>query len=547
MRGNYDNSGKLVRLILRRERITSMVWIIVLVLFSMAVAPAMDNMFSEPGARTQFAESFNNPVMVAMMGPVYGTDNYTAGVMYAGTMLLWVLIAVAIMNIFLVVRHTRADEEWGRVEVIRSLPTGRLSILNATMVCAGIVNAVLAILLGLALAMMGIEGMSLTSSLHYGLIVGCAGFLFAAVAALFSQLSSNKSGATGLSFLALAVFYMVRAAGDMQGSDLLACISPLGLALRSQVYVENNIWPVFVLLLETVVIAAVAYALNSVRDMGQGFISARPGRSEASGRLLSPFGLAWRLLRNTLVIWIIVMYVLGASYGSVIADIPDFVGESPEYLQVIGIPEAIVKTMAESDKAQIIIDYFGVFVVTMMTLVCFIPVIIASLKLRSEEREGRAEQIFALAVPRLKYLAGYVILAVAASVLVPFAAAIGLYSATAMTGNNLLTIGGLIKAFMVYLPAIWVMIGVAVFLVGLAPRATGAVWGFYGFVFIVSLLGSMPDLLPEWLQSISPMKHIPKLPLDKITFAPLIILTVIACALSATGFVFLRKRDSVTV
>ena len=480
-----------------------------------------------------------------MMGPVYGTDNYTTGAMYAGTMLLWAIIAVAVMNIFLVVRHTRSDEEGGRVEVIRSLPTGRLSILNATMICAGIINAVLAILLGLALAAVGIDGMSFGASMLYGFLLGASGFVFAAVAALFSQLSSNKSGATGLSFLVLAVFYMIRAVGDMQGNDILACISPLGLAQRSQVYIENHIWPVFVLLLETIVVAAAAYALNSVRDMGQGFIHARPGRSAAAGRLLSPFGLSLRLLRNTVVIWVIAMYLLGASYGSVIADIPNFVGESPEYLQVIGIPESIVNTMTEADKASIIIDYFTVFVVMMMTLVCFVPVINASLKLRSEEREGRAEQIFALAVPRLKYLTGYVILAIATSILVPLASAVGLYSATAMPDNNLLTFGGLIQAFMVYLPAIWVIIGVAAFISGLLPKVTGIVWGYFGLIFIVSFLGGLPGLLPEWMQNISPMKHIPQLPLDEMTFTPLIILTVIACALSATGFVFFRKRDSV--
>ena len=545
MRGNFDNTFKLVKLILRRERIISVVWVIVLVLFSMAVAPAIGNMFSDLESREQFAQSFNNPVMVAMMGPVYGTDNYTSGVMYAGTMFLWVIIAVAIMNIFLVVRHTRADEEGGRVEVIRSLQTGRISILNATMICSGIVNAALAILLGLALSATGVEGMNLSASMLYGFIVGASGFVFAAVAALFSQLSSNRSGATGLSLLALGVFYIIRAAGDVQGNDLLACISPLGMAQRTQVFVENYIWPFLVLVLEAVIIAAAAYALNSVRDMGQGFIQARQGRSEASKRLLSPFGLSLRLLRNTLIIWIIVMYVLGASYGSVIADIPAFVGDSPEYLQVIGIPEAVVNTMTESDKAQIIIDYFGVFVVTMMILVCFIPVINASLKLRAEEREGRAEQIFALAVSRQKYLTGYVILAFLASVLIPIVTAAGLYTATAMADNNPFALGGLIKAFIVYLPAIWVMIGVAVFIAGLLPRATVAVWGYFGFIFVVSLLGGMPGLVPEWLQNISPMKHIPKLPLDEMTYTPLIVLTVIACALSAAGFVFLKKRDCI--
>ena len=546
MRGNFENTGRLVRFMLRRERVISAVWIIVLILFCAALAPAMDGMFSEPGARTQFAESLNNPVMIAMMGPVYGVDNYTSGAMYTNMMLLWVIIAVAIMNIFLVTRHTRADEERGRAEVIRSLPAGRLAIVNAAMVTAVIVNAILAVLLGLGLAATGIESMGLAASMLFGFTVGAAGLVFAAVAAVFSQLSSNKGGASGLSYLALGVFYMIRAAGDMQSSSALSCISPLGLGQRAQVYVGNNVWPVIVLLLEAIVLTVVAYALNSVRDMDQGFIHARPGRKEAKKGLLSPFGLASRLLRNMLIIWVIVMFVLAASYGAVIADIPNFVGDSPEYLQVIGIPEAIVNSMTEADKAQIIVDYFGVFIITMMSLVCMVPAINASMKIRAEERDGRTEQVYALPVPRAKYLTGYVVLAYAASIVVQFATAIGLYSATATLENSPFTIGGLMQAFFVYLPAIWVMIGICVLLIGLFPKATGVAWGFFAFVFLVSFLGGMPGLMPDWLRNISPMVHIPRLPLDDVTAAPLIILTVIAAALTAAGFVFYKKRDTVT-
>jgi len=115
-----------------------------------------------------------------------------------------------------------------------------------------------------------------------------------------------------------------------------------------------------------------------------------------------------------------------------------------------------------------------------------------------------------------------------------------------MVENDPTTIGGLIQAFMVYLPAIWVMIGVAVFISGLLPRATGVVWGYFGFIFVVSFLGGMPGLLPEWMQNISPMKHIPQLPLDEMTFTPLIVLAVIACVLAAAGFIFFRKRNLVT-
>ncbi|MCL1838440.1 MAG: hypothetical protein FWG47_03885 [Propionibacteriaceae bacterium] len=546
MRSNFANSGKLVRFMLRRERVTSAIWIIVVALFSAGLAPAMDQMFSEPGARQQFGESINNPVMVAMMGPTYGIENYTAGAMYANMMLLWIIIAVAIMNIFLVVRHTRADEEYGRVEVIRSAPTGRLAVVNAAMVTAAIVNIILAIALGVALGVVGVESMGFAASMLFGFVVGIAGFVFAGIAAIFAQLASNRSGATGFSFLALGLFYMIRAAGDMQGNDVLACISPLGLAHRSQVYVENNLWPFIILLVEAIGCAVAAYALNAIRDLDQGFIPARPGRSVAAKSLLSPFGLAARILRNMTIIWIIVMFVLAASYGSVIADIPTFVGDSPEYLQVIGIPEQIVNTMTDADKAKIIVDYFGVFVISMMTLVALVPVINTALKIRVEEREGRTEQVYAAAVPRMKYLLGYVILAFVLSILIQFASAAGLYSATSVLEANPFTFDGLLQAFFVYLPAMWVIIGFTVLIVGLFPKTTGAVWGLFGFVFLVSFLGGMPGLLPEWLQNVSPVKHIPQLPLAEMTFTPLIILTVIALVLTVAGFFFYKNRDSVT-
>ena len=546
MRGNFDNSGRLIRFMLRRERVMSAIWILVIVLFSAAVAPAMDSMFSEPGARQQFGESFNNPVMIAMMGPVYGLDNYNSGVMYAGMMLLWVSIAAAIMNIFLVVRHTRMDEERGRIEGIRSLPTGRLAGVNAAMITAAIVDVLLSVLFGAALAALNIVDMGFGGCMLFGFTVGAAGFVFAGIAAVFSQLSSNKSGALGLSFLMLGVFYMLRAVGDMQNSELLSCLSPLGLAQRPRVYVDNLLWPVLVLFLEAVVFAAAAYALNSVRDMDRGFIPAKPGRREAKKSLLSPFGLALRLVRNSLITWIIVMLVLAASYGSVIADIPNFVGESPEYLQVIGIPSEIVNSMSDADKAQIIVDYFGLFVITMMTLVCFVPVINTALKIRSEEAEGRTEPIYALAVPRINYLTGYVLLAFAASALIQCAAAVGLYSATSALENNPFTFGGLMGSFLVYLPALWVIVGFSVFISGRFPKATGAVWGFFGFIFLVSFLGGIPELLPDWLGKISPVTHIPKLPLDDMTWLPLIILTLIAAILTAAGYIFYKKRDSVS-
>lgn len=542
MRGNFDNTGRLVRFMLKREAVTSTVWILILALFSASMAPAINGMF-DAAARQQFSTSFNNPVMIAMMGPLYGADNYTTGAMYSGMMLLWILITVGVMNVFLVARHTRADEEKGRAEVVRSLPVGRLTNLNATMITAVIINVILGSLTGLSLAVTGVESITFSGSMLYGAVMCVTGLVFAAVTALFCQLSSSKSGAVGYSFLTLGVFYMLRAAGDMK-SEFTACLSPLGLAQRAQVYVGDYWWPVIILLIESVVIAAASYKLNAMRDLDQGFIPARPGAKEASFLLRSPFGLAFRLLRNTMIVWLIVMFTLGASYGSIIGDINKFIGDSPEYLQIMGIPAAVISTMTDAAKEEIIQKYFMSFVTSMMALISIVPLLISALKPRNEEKENRAEHVLSRVVPRVKYLTGYTFLAYALSVLLQIATAVGIYlSAAALAGeSNPFDFGILLKANLAYLPALWVMISIAVLLVGLLPKASSAIWGYYGFVCFTSFIGEVIGL-PNWLLNLAPLKHISKILLVNIDYAPLIILTIIAAVLTAAGFIFYRKRD----
>jgi len=553
--GDFNNTGTLIKFIFRRERFISVMWIAILVLFTVGVAPAMENMFPDATSRDAFAASVNNPVMVAMMGPVYGASNYTSGAMYTGMMLLWYSMAVAIMNIFFVVRHTRADEQAGRVEVVRSLPTGRLANLNATMISAFILNLILGLLTGFGLAALGLEGMDFAGSMAYGLATMAIGVVFASIAALFSQLSANAGGATGMSFMSMGAFYAIRAAGDMQGSEIISCISPLGLVLRTQAYIENNVWPALVMILTAIVLSLIAYKLNSIRDLGQGFIASRPGRATASASLLSSFGLAWRLLRTPLIVWAIIMFSLGASYASVIGNIDALIGDSTEYMQVIGVPVDQLATMSAADQAKLIVNSFGIFVTLMMTLVCIVPVLNAILKARSEEQEGRTENVLTRAVPRCKYLAGYVVLAYITSVVIQFLTAIGLYGTAAyMAGSeNPFTFSELMASYFAFLPALWIMIAFAVLIVGLLPRLTGIVWGYFGVVVFLSFIGRLvvPDNM-SWIMNITPFQHVsqPVPSTDSfsnftIDFTPLIIMTGIAAVLTIAGFISYRKRDMV--
>jgi ABC-2 type transport system permease protein len=532
MRGTFENTRRLARLILRRERVMSAVWIIMLVFVSVIVLPVLQEGFGTEFDLLMMAETMKNPAMIALLGPIYGAERYTVASMYANEMLLLTIITVAIMNIFFVIRHTRADEEKGRVEVIRSLPTGRLSNLNATLIIAVLINIAVALFCGIGIYLTGVDGVSFQGAMLYGAALGASGICFAAVAALFSQISVSARGAAGYSFLFMGVCYILRAAGDIN-SETLSRISPLGLILRAQVFVENYWWPVIAVLLISAAFMAAAFYLNFIRDMGQGFIPARPGRKSASAMLQSPLGLSFRLLRNTLFGWAFGLFALGAVYGSVMNEIEMFVAQNEFFQQVIRVAPG-------ESTAELFLGMLNII----MAICSAVPVLIAALKLRNEEKMLHTEHILGRAVSRVRYMAGYLIIAAVTSVVVPVVSIAGLWSACAATMEAPPAFGAMLGSMLLYLPALWVTLGVAVLLTGALPALSGVSWAYLGFSFFVVYIGRMANL-PEWVQKLTPFSYIPEGAREAVNYGALAMMTCIAAALTAAGVYFYQRRDMV--
>jgi ABC-2 type transport system permease protein len=69
------------------------------------------------GDRQSRAAVISTPAGVMLGGPGYGIENYTLGAMIANELGLSVMVAMAIMSLLLVVRHTRAEEDGGSAEL----------------------------------------------------------------------------------------------------------------------------------------------------------------------------------------------------------------------------------------------------------------------------------------------------------------------------------------------------------------------------------------------------------------------------------------------
>ncbi|WP_368505361.1 ABC transporter permease [Alkalihalophilus sp. As8PL] len=526
----FSQTGRMTRFVLRRDRIRLPIWLISIVLITIATATSFTDLYQNEQERQAIAETMKNPAMTAMVGQGYGLDNYTAGPMMAHQMLLFTAIVVAIMSILLVTRHTRVDEEEGRIELIRSLPVGSLANLSSTMIVLVAANIVLALSVGFGLASLQIESMDLGASLLYGAALGATGIFFAAVTALFAQLSENSRGTIGYSFTVLGVAYLIRAVGDVS-NEALSWFSPLGWILGTEVYVNNYWWPIVLTIGGSIVVLLIAFYLMTIRDLGSGFLASKPGRKNAPRSLLSPFGLALRLQRTGIIAWAIGMFVLGVSYGSVLGDLESFFSNNEMLTEMLAPIEGVTLT-----------EQFLTMLMAVISMICTVPALLFMLKLKGEEKKGQIEHLLTRAVSRNQVLGSYLLLSLLFGFVMLFLALVGLWSAGNAVMEEAISFSLMFKAAMVYLPAIWVMTGLAVFAIGWLPKVTSLSWLYLGYSFLVVYLGSLLQF-PEWMGKISPFGHIPEYPVEEIDFVTLCVLTMMAIALIITGFIGYRKRD----
>lgn len=529
MTGRFINTCTLVKSYLKREWKISLVWGFIAIFLSLMVLVLFADMYPTTESLIGMAETMKNPAMIAMVGPLYG-EVTTVPILFAQTMVTFMAIILSLMNIFLVVRYTRRDEENGCLELIRSRPVGKLSNLTATMIICVIINAIITLITGLGLFSLGIDGINLNSSMLYASTIGITGLAFAGITAIFAQACATAKGAVVYSGITLAIVYILRMIGDIS-IPALSYISQLGLVFKAEPFYSNNWWPILIVLVQAIIFTTIAFRLNMIRDLGAGFIPAKPGKREAKKLLGTPFGLALRLSKGTIIGWTIAMFLAGITYGSVFGDIEKFV-EGNEMIQQMFLNDATT-SMAESFLSTLLI-----IAAVMIT----VPVINLFLRLRKEEQKGRIESIYAKKVKRSTFMVCFLIIAILASILFSLAFAIGLYLAQAPVMEIPIPFMTVLNAGLAYLPAIWAMLGIVTVLLAFIPKTTGIIWGYLGISGFILYIGRGLGL-PEWLFKLTTYGHIARVPIEEINWVSLIILAFISLMLFTAGIIGYKKRD----
>ena len=94
-----------------------------------------------------------NPALLFLYGRLNGTS---AGALAAWRYGVWGALFAALMSVFIVIRHSRADEEAGRLELIGSARVGRQAPLVSAIGVAALANVVIAAVLCVVLPLLGL-------------------------------------------------------------------------------------------------------------------------------------------------------------------------------------------------------------------------------------------------------------------------------------------------------------------------------------------------------------------------------------------------------
>lgn len=527
MSGDLIGTVGLVRLALRRDRWVLPAWVgffAAMVAFS---ASATVGLYPDEASRVAAANTINGTAaLVSLYGPIF--DPTSLGALSMTKMTAVYAALMSILMVALVVRHTRAEEEAGTLELVGAGVVGRGAPLAAALLVVGAASCVLGLLSAAGLVA---AGLPIGGSLAFGSGWAATGLCFAAVAAVAAQATTGGRAANGLGFMVVALAYVARAIGDLAaaGPGWLSWLSPIGWNEQIRAFAGDR-WSVLVLpLVATALLVPVAFALRHRRDLGYGLLHDRPG--PAVGRLNSPIALAWRLQRPLLLAWTAGCAVLAVMMGSIAHNVAGLLN-SPGMAKIIqqlggeqGLTDAFLA--AELGLVGTIIAAYGISAVT---------------RLRTEESAGHAEAVLAAATARTGWATGHWLLVVAGVAWLQLVAGVATGLGHGLAVGDSSQILRITVASLARVPAAWVIVGLVVAIWGLWPQATAIGWGAYAAFLVVGEFGQLWGV-PRWVMDISPFTHSPVLPGPGANLAGMVWLTMIAGAFLAIGTAAFRHRD----
>ena len=531
--GPLTGVRELLKLAQRRDRILLPIWIYVLAIIAVSGGYVVKKIYKTPADLASLASTVrHDSALLFIYGQLHGDS---LGAITTWRYLVYSALTAGLMSVFLVIRHTRADEEAGRLELVGSTVVGRHAALTAALLLALLANV---IALVLTFVIFVVFGLPAAGALAYGLAQLSCGLVFAAIAAMAAQVSGTARGARGIAITLLGVAFLLRGVGDSDGSHGLAWlswVSPIGWAEEVRPFTGDRWWVLAVPLAAVAAGTAAAFALAGRRDAGAGLLPQRPGSATARRLLGGPVGLAWRLERASLAGWSAGFGVAGLAIGVVGNGIGKLLGSGGG---------AIEKGLLRIGGQSALTNAYLAACMALLALVAAAYATGVVLRLRTAETDGLAEPLLASSVSRYRWSGSSLLMTVLGTAVVLVVGGIGMGLGFGLATSGVGTwVSRLIGAGLVQMPAALCLAGFACLVVGVLPRwSIGLGWAAVGICGLIGLFGPAVQLSQKVLD-VFPFTHTPKLPGGAFSATPVIWLCSAALAMTAVGVAGLRHRD----
>ncbi|MBB5079104.1 hypothetical protein [Nonomuraea endophytica] len=426
----------LVRFIARRDRGLIALWIGVAVALPLFNAYSLAALLPTEETRVAFAGmSAGNPITRALLGPVHGTSIESLVAWRSGVQSL---LITGLGGLLFAIRHTRAEEDSGRGELVAARPVGRQAVVTAVTVLVAVVNVAVTALLTVGLSL-GF-GYPPGGTLLFALTVGAGGMAFAACGLLAAQVCQSAALARGAGVGVLV-------AGLVPGvvvPESWIGIFPAGWPRLAQAYGAERWWVPLMPLAFAAGLTVAVFVLSSRRDLGAGVLPDRAGfTGPVRGRLGSPLALVWRLRGGQVVGWTVALGTAAAGVGWVSASFE----------------------LATLTRHTLLAIFTYVFC---MVVACL--TVAGTLRPYTEESRGRAAPLLAAPTTRARWLGGHTALSLGAPVAMLLAVGLGSGAGNALGTGSVGPLLTQVGAALLFVPAAWAIAGVTIAVYGLRPR-----------------------------------------------------------------------------
>lgn len=538
----------------RRDRVQLLAWIAGFALLAYVGNAAVVGTYGTEPQRIEVLKLIQSTPAVLMLR---GTPQGPAADAFQFFLLFAFLgVLIGLMQTFLAVRHSRAEEESGRAELVGATPAGRSTPILATLIEGVVLSAVIGVVSAVGYLA---GGANVYGSWLAGAALAVTGVAFLGVGLFCSQLMRTSRGANGLAAAVVTVSYVLRGLGDSMGTvhadgvSMTAAwpswLSPIGWGQAVAPFSAGQAdgqraWPLALGVLLAAVLVAVSLWMQAHRDVDSSVIPERPGRLHAPASLSGPIGLGWRLQRNAVIGWAVAGVLFGLLIGALGQTMVELVqagnGAADEVSSTLG---NTLSSLAGPGAEGSFIDLFTAAMFSLVGIIAAVGAVQAMVRARQDEASGTAEIVLATPVTRLRWFASYLVIGAVTAVLVLGVAVIGAIvglTRSAGVGDRAVIAA---QAGLAQLPAVLVLLSVVALVFAVLPRAT--IWLGWVVLIIAIGIGQFGGLLglPDAVRDVSPFSHTPVVGAGAVDWGAAWVMLLVAVALSALAAVLVRRRD----